>query len=147
MEGGHSIADILFGQVSPSANLHCTFPQSADQLSFFDKDADTIDYGCFHGYRLLARDGNELALPFGFGLSYTIFSYQYLCIEPGEITHAETLTVTVEVTNTGPVYGEEIVQLYVGFEGSRVERLVKEIKGFDRVTLQLGEAKQGTSIF
>jgi len=64
MEGGHSIADILFGQVSPSANLPCTFPQSADQLSFFDKDAETIEYGFFHARSALV--GFLLSSPFSF---------------------------------------------------------------------------------
>ena len=142
MQGGHALADILFGKVNPSGKLPCVFPKSVDQLPFFNKDVDSIEYGCFHGYRLLDRDGNEPAFPFGFGLSYTTFSYQNLCIEPGEITPVETLTATVEVTNTGPVAGEEVVQLYIGYEDSQVERPVKELKGFDRVELQLGETKQ-----
>ena len=142
MEGGHALADILFGKVNPSGKLPCVFPKSVDQLPFFDKDADSIEYGYFHGYRLLDRDGNEPAFPFGYGLSYTTFSYQNLRIEPGEITPAETLSVTVDVINTGSVAGEEVVQLYMGYEGSRVERPVKELKGFDRVELQPGETKQ-----
>jgi beta-glucosidase len=142
MEGGHALADILFGEVNPTAKLPCVFPKSLDQLSFFDKEADTIEYGYFHGYRLIDWDGNEPAFPFGYGLSYTTFAYQNLLIEPGEITPAETITVSVEVTNTGPVAGEEVVQLYIGYESSRVERPVKELKGFGRVEIQPGETKQ-----
>ena len=77
-EGGHALADILTGKVNPSGRLPCTFPASADQLPFFDRDATAITYDLWHGYRKLLRDGNAPAFPFGFGLSYTTFAHANL---------------------------------------------------------------------
>ncbi len=141
MEGGNALADILFGKVSPSAKLPCSFPRSESQLPFFDKRAKSIEYGYFHGYRLMDKEGHEPAFPFGFGLSYTTFAYRDLRLDGTEIPTDGTLRVSVDVTNTGGVAGEEVVQLYVGYEGSQVERCLKELKGFAKVHLAPGETK------
>jgi len=142
MEGGHALADILLGKVNPCAKLPCVFPRSESQLPFFDKRAKSIEYGYFHGYRLMDRQGQEPAFPFGFGLSYTTFAYKNLQIDRSEISPDESLKVSVDVTNTGNVAGEEIVQLYAGYSGSSVDRPVKELKGFSKVHLEPGQTKR-----
>ena len=141
-EGGHAIADLLFGKANPSGKLPCVFPRDEKQLPPFDSQATEAEYGLFHGYRLMDRDGEEPAFAFGFGLSYTAYAYRALDVAPRQIAPTGTLTVSVEVTNTGAMAGEEVVQLYVGCEGSRVERPVKELKGFARVALASGETRR-----
>jgi len=142
MEGGNALADILFGKVNPCAKLPCVFPKSEDQLPFFDKRARSIEYGYFHGYRLMDKQGQTPAFPFGFGISYTTYAYDNLQLDQNEINLDGTLRVSVDITNTGNIAGEEIAQLYVGYDGSRVERPFKELKGFSKVYLTPGETKR-----
>jgi len=144
MEGGHALADILLGKANPSGKLPCVFPRSESQLPLFDRDAESIEYGLFHGYRLMDHHGETPAFPFGFGLSYTTYEYRNLQIDRDAIGDGAVLRVSVEVANTGAVAGEEVVQLYAGCEGSRVERPLKELKGFCRVRLEPGEARRVT---
>jgi beta-glucosidase len=139
MEGGHALADLLLGHANPSGKLPCVFPRSADHLPFFDAAADEIEYGYFHGYRLLDMDGHEPAFPFGFGLSYTNYAYSNLHLSGEAITPGSTLVASVDVTNTGSRGGQEVAQLYVSYRGSAVERPVRELKGFARVSLAPGE--------
>ena len=141
MEGGHALADVLLGKVNPSGKLPCTFAKRAEDLPFFDKDAKAITYDLWHGYRKLERDGVEPAFPFGFGLSYTTFAYSNLKLDQAQLRSGDTLVATVDVTNTGSVAGDEVVQLYVAAHGSAVERAKKELKAFARVSLQPGETK------
>lgn len=140
-EGGHAFADIVFGRVNPSGRLPLTFPRDAADLPFFDKNAVEITYDLWHGYRKLERDGNAAAFPFGFGLSYTDFAYSNLKLEQNELTAADTITATLDVTNTGDKSGEEVVQLYVSVKNSAVERAPKELKTFARVALAPHETK------
>ncbi len=142
MEGGHALADILLGKANPSGKLPCAFPKSKSQLPFFDKRAKSVEYGYFHGYRLMDKQGEVPAFPFGFGLSYTIFAYKNLQIDRSEIGPDQALKVSVDVTNTGNVAGEDVVQLYAGYEGSRVERPIKELKRFSKVSLAPGQTRQ-----
>ncbi len=142
MEGGNALADILFGKVNPCAKLPCVFPKSEDQLPFFDKRARSIEYGYFHGYRLMDKQGQTPAFPFGFGISYTTYAYDNLQLDQNEINLDGTLRVSVDITNTGNIAGEEVAQLYVGYDGSRVERPFKELKGFSKVYLTPGETKR-----
>lgn len=139
MEGGNAFADVLLGRVNPSGKLSCTFPRRAEDLPFFDKDATTITYDLWHGYRKMERDGATPAFPFGFGLSYTTFAYTNLRLAQDQLRAVDTLVATVDVTNTGNVGGEEVVQLYIAAQGSAVERAPKELKAFARVTLAPGE--------
>jgi beta-glucosidase len=141
MEGGHALARILFGEVNPSGKMPLTTPEDESDLPFFDEFADEIEYGYFHGYTLFDKEGHEAAFPFGHGLSYTTYAYDDLVVATPELTPEGRLEVSVDVTNTGDRGGEEIVQLYVGFEGSKVERAVKLLRGFDRVALEPGETK------
>jgi beta-glucosidase len=140
-EGGHALADILLGEVNPSGRLPCTFPASADHLPFFDRAATAISYDLWHGYRKLLRDGNQPAFPFGFGLSYTTFAHSNLALAADTLSPGDTLGVTVDVTNTGQVAGDDVVQLYVAVHGSEVERAPRELKAFARVHLAPGERR------
>jgi beta-glucosidase len=141
MEGGNAFADVLLGRVNPSGKLPCTFPRRAEDLPFFDKDATAITYDLWHGYRKLERDGARPAFPFGFGLSYTTYAYSNLQLAQDRLGADDTLVATVDVTNTGNVGGEEVVQLYVAAYGSAVERAPKELKAFARVALAPGETR------
>ncbi len=141
MEGGTAIAEVLFGDVNPGGKLPLTFPLSNEQLPFFDKRAKTVEYGYYHGYRLFDRQDLEPAYPFGFGLSYTEFRYDGLELAQREIASDGILTASVKVINTGSMAGEEIVQVYIGFGNSSVERAPKELKAFARVHLEPGESR------
>ena len=141
-EGGHALADILTGKVNPSGRLPCTFPASADQLPFFDRDATAVTYDLWHGYRKLLRDNSQPAYPFGFGLSYARFVHADLALAADRLAPDDTLQATVDVTNTGHVAGDDVVQLYVAVHGSAVARAPRELKAFARVHLAPGETKQ-----
>ncbi|RJP95622.1 MAG: glycosyl hydrolase [Desulfobacteraceae bacterium] len=142
MEGGHAIADILFGKVNPSGKLPCVFPKSEKHLPFFNKKATSIAYGLYHGYRLMEKNRHEPAFPFGFGLSYTTFVYDNIQLDKPVMGVFDSVRVLVDVTNTGNLTGEEIIQLYAGFVNPSVERPVKELKGFVKTELAPGERKR-----
>jgi beta-glucosidase len=137
MEGGHALADILFGKVNPSGKLPFTIPKDPAHLPYFKIDIDEIEYGYYHGYTLMEKKSIEPSFPFGFGLSYTEYSYKNLRVESSE----DKIIVSVEVSNIGAIAGEEIVQLYVGFENSSVDRPLKLLRGFKRVALKPKETK------
>jgi beta-glucosidase len=141
MEGGNALADILFGKVNPSAKLPLVIPKDPRELPFFDKNATEIEYDLWHGYRKLDRDGITPAFPFGFGLSYTSYRYAGLSLDKDTLSPAETLHVSLQITNSGQHPGEEVVQLYVSAIGSSVERAPKELKAFSRIPLQAGETR------
>jgi beta-glucosidase len=143
MEGGTALADILFGLVNPSGKLPCIFPKSAEQLPFFDRNAKSIEYDYYHGYRLLDKNQQEPAFPFGYGLSYTKYIYNNLQISNLNPSKDDSIIVSVDVENIGDMDGEEIVQLYVGYEESKVDRPIKELKGFQRVKIV---AKEKTTV-
>lgn len=142
MEGGHALAELLLGRANFSGKLPCTFPRSQAQLPFFDSNAREIEYGYYHGYRLLDKNAQQAAFPFGFGLSYTTFKYGGLRVERAQLGPADTLRASVQVTNSGAVAGQEVVQLYIGAPGQVVERPLKELKGFAKVSLQPAETRQ-----
>ena len=139
MEGGTAFTDVLLGRVNPSGKLPCTFPKHAEDLPFFDKHATAITYDLWHGYRKLERDGAQPAFPFGFGLSYTTYAYGNLQLAQDRLGADDTLEARIDVTNTGKVAGEEVVQLYIAAQGSKLERAPKELKAFARVALAPGE--------
>jgi beta-glucosidase len=129
------------GRSTPAANCPARFRARAEDLPYFDRDATRITYDLWHGYRKLERDGAAPAFPFGFGLSYTTFDYAGLELARTELNASDALEATVEVTNAGAVPGKEIVQRYVGTEGSKVERAPKELKAFALVALGPGETR------
>jgi len=138
MEGGHALARILFGDVNPSAKLPLTFPRDESQLAPFDEFAESVEFGYDHGYVLFDRNGREPAFRFGHGLSYTSFAYDRLRVKTPTVPADGTLRVLVDVTNDGPRAGAEVVQLYVGFESSPVERPRKLLRAFERIHLEPG---------
>ena len=141
MEGGHALADVLFGRVNPSGRLPCVFPARAEDLPVFDRDATAITYDLWHGYRKMERDGAAPAFPFGFGLSYSRFEYASLRLAKDQLSASDGLEATVDVTNVSDRPGEEVVQLYVAAIASKVERAPKELKAFARAALGPGETR------
>jgi len=137
VEGGNALAKILFGDVNPGGKLPFTIPKDPNHLPFFDKNADEIEYGHYHGYTLFDKEEYEPAFPFGYGLSYTSFNYNNLKAEVRD----DKVIATVDIKNTGKVAGDEVVQLYIGFEESQIDRPVKLLKGFSRVHLEPNEIK------
>ena len=135
MEGGNALADILFGDICPSGKLPYTVARSEEDYPFFDPDCTQAEYGYYHGYTKLDKEQKEPFYPFGFGLSYTSFKMG----EPMIQVFEDTAKVMVSVKNTGDFTGTQVVQLYVGCEGSKVIRPVKVLKDFIRVTLKPGQ--------
>ncbi|MFX1479633.1 MAG: glycoside hydrolase family 3 C-terminal domain-containing protein, partial [Promethearchaeota archaeon] len=144
MEGGTALAEILFGIVNPSAKLPAVFPKSEDQLPYFDSIITKIEYGYYHGYKLMDKEGYEPAFPFGYGLSYTTFSYSNLRIDKNTLNSDGEIQVSIDVSNTGNMAGEEVVQMYVGYKNSSVDRPIKDLKGFRKIFLNQGETKTVT---
>lgn len=140
MEGGTALANILFGRVNPSAKMPVTVPATPQQLPYYDMDATEIVYDYYHGYFLADKNDYAVTYPFGFGMSYTTYSYSNAraSVENGKIA------VSVDVKNTGKMAGDEVVQLYVGYKNSGVERHVKDLKGFTKVSLEPGQEKAVT---
>ncbi len=143
---GGAIADLLFGDANPSGKLAETFPvQLSDNPTYLDYPCkgDRVEYkeGLFVGYRYYDKKQLRPLFPFGHGLSYTTFSYSNLSVDKKELTDLDTLKVTVQVKNTGERAGKEVVQLYVRDVESSVLRPLKELKGFDKVSLATGEEK------
>ena len=154
-----ALADILFGKVNPSGKTPVTFPKMVGQLPMYyahnntgrpalekemlldeiPMEAGQTSVGC----RSFFLDAGSTPLfPFGYGLSYTTFSYDNLKIVSNKLTVSDTLKVSVELKNTGRYEGTEVVQLYVQDKVGSVTRPVKELKRFQRVNLQPGESKQ-----
>lgn len=144
MQGGHAIAEALFGDINPGGKLPFTFPRSEEQLPPFDKKAKSADYGYYHGYRLFDREGMEPEFAFGFGLSYTTFSCSNLRLTEDRVAPDGVLVATVDVSNTGSRAGDEVVQLYIGCPGTIIERPVRELRAFGRVSLAPGETRAVT---
>ena len=146
---GAAVVDILFGKVNPSAKLPETFPYKLEDnpsYLYYLGEGDKVEYreGVFVGYRYYDTKKMDVRFPFGYGLSYTTFAYSNLKLSATQIKDTDTLTVSVDVTNTGSMAGKEVVQLYVSDVESTVIRPVKELKGFDKVDLQPGETKTVT---
>jgi beta-glucosidase len=142
MEGGNALARILFGDVNPSGKLPFTVPKSESDLPPFHSFEANVDYGYYHGYSLFDKKKTEPRYPFGYGLSYTSFDISGLSIARAEITSNDSLRVSAKVKNTGNKDGAEVVQLYISFPDSRIDRPEKLLRGFHKVYLRAGEEKQ-----
>lgn len=137
MEGGTALAEILYGDVNPSGKLPYVVPFKESDLPYVDWEATDQYYEYYHGYTRLEKNGIKPLVPYGFGLSYTTFAITDPAVRKGE----DSLFVSAKVRNTGAVDGDEVVQVYIGFENSAVDRPVKQLRGFQRVSLKAGEEK------
>ncbi len=144
--GGAAIADILYGKVNPSGKLAETFPlRLADTpaVGNWPGDLGKVHYGegLYVGYRYYDQKEMPVLFPFGFGLSYTTFAYSNPRVSATHFKDVDGVKVMVDVTNTGPVAGKEVVQVYVHDPASTLSRPRKELKGFAKVSLEPGETK------
>ena len=143
---GSAVVDVLFGKVNPSGKLPETFPLKLEDnpsYLYYFGEGDKVEYreGVFVGYRYYETKKVDVLFPFGHGLSYTNFKYSNITISDDNIKDTDTVTVTVDVTNTGDVFGKEVVQLYVSPKNNKIIRPVKELKGFEKIALEPGETK------
>ncbi|MGD6854077.1 glycoside hydrolase family 3 N-terminal domain-containing protein [Bacillus infantis] len=146
-EGGAAIADILYGDENPSGKLTMSFPYTAGQVPVYynhyntgrPKDAPEAQERYVSQYLDIP---NEPLFPFGYGLSYTTYSYKNMHISADTLFKGENLTVSAEITNTGCTAGEEIVQFYIRDAVGEVVRPLKELKGFKRIALKPGQTKR-----
>lgn len=149
---GTALAKLLFGEVSPSGRLAETFPvyyeNCPSYIDEFKKGLDGYDVhyneGLLVGYRYYTTKKIPVRYPFGHGLSYSSFEYSNLTLSSENIKDTDTLTVTVDVTNTGSCDAKEVVQLYVSMPDSKVFRPVRELRAFDKISLNQGETKTVT---
>src|SRR5215208_5505040 len=137
--GGTAIAEVLFGDYNPGGRLPVTFYRDVSDLPPFE----SYDMRAGQGRTYRFFKGRPL-YPFGHGLSYTTFAYRNLRASAESLSGADTLTVSVDVTNSGTRAGDEVVQLYVQHQGSAVERPVRELRGYRRISLRPGETRTVT---
>jgi len=144
-EAGCAVADVLFGDVNPSGKLTTSFPQSVGQVPMYYAHKNTgrsLEGPWFQKFRSNYLDvSNDPVYPFGYGLSYTNFSYSDIKLNSASLKGNQTLTASVTVTNTGSTAGKEVVQLYIRDVVGSVTRPVKELKGFQKIDLKAGESK------
>ncbi len=142
MEGGNALAKLISGMENPSGRLPFTMAKSEDDYPQFlfpgDRTRD-IEYGYYHGYTLLEKEGKEPAFPFGFGLSYTGFAYQRVSAKVKD----DAVGVSLTVKNKGSRDGKTVIQVYAGAEG---ERAHKQLKGFKKISVPAGESVKTTLI-
>jgi len=133
-EEGNALADVLFGDYNPAGRLAATWVKSLDDLP------PMMDYDIRKGRTYMYFKGQPL-YPFGFGLSYTTFEYSNLRVSAASLKAAGEVSVSVDVRNSGSVAGDEVVQLYVKRTDSAVERPIRQLRGFERITLRPGETR------
>jgi beta-glucosidase len=133
-EQGTAIADVLFGDYNPAGRLVQTWPKSLDQLP------PMMDYDIRHGRTYMYFKGEPL-YPFGYGLSYTTFKYSKLHVSADHLADGGTISVSVDVTNTGKRDGDDVVQMYATHLDSKVDRPAEQLEGFKRVNLAVGQTK------
>jgi beta-glucosidase len=134
-EAGNAVANILFGDVNPSGKLTISIPKSVGQLPVYYNRKPSA-----HAFEYVTETSQPL-YPFGFGLSYTSFQYAAPKLSKPALTNDQAVKVSVTVTNTGNRRGEEIVQLYIHQKTASITRPVKELKGFRKIALEVGETK------
>jgi len=134
-QGGNAIAEVLFGDYNPGGKLPVTFPRHSGQLPFYYNSPPTRP-----GRNYIDIPGTPL-YEFGFGLSYTTFEYGNLKIDPDRINEGGNIEISVDVKNSGELKGDEVVQLYIHDVIASTSRPVKELRGYERITLEPGETK------
>jgi len=150
--GGQALGEIMFGDTNPSAKLPITMEKRIQDNPAFatfptiNTHPDAIPYseGIFVGYRGYQKNQVQPLFPFGFGLSYTNFSFSDLTVAPAKFTGSGDVTVTFTVTNTGKRAGAEVAQLYVGQQNPAISRPIRELKGFQKIFLQPGQSQKVT---
>ena len=145
-EAGNAIADVVFGDINPSAKLPVTFPQNIGQIPLYYNHKNTgrplSEGGWYQKYKSNYIDvTNDPLYPFGFGLSYTTFTYGDLTVDRSQLSEKKTVTVSLNITNSGRYDGAEVVQLYIRDMVGSITRPVKELKGFQKVFLKAGETR------
>ena len=140
MEGGNALAKIIYGDVNPSGKLPFTIARNSSDYPYFNPYTDTITYGYYHGYSLFEKYKKEIAYPFGHGLSYSDFKYENFNLTNNSLGDS-ILFFSVDLTNISDIGGKEILQFYVGFENSEIERPLKLLRDFKKVYLKAGEKK------
>jgi beta-glucosidase len=148
-EAGHAIADVLFGDTNPSGKLTTTWPQNVGQVPLYYNHMNTgrpLPEGAwFQKFRSNYLDvSNDPVYPFGYGLSYTHFTYSDLTLSSNSPKGNQQLTATVTVTNDGSKDGSEVVQLYIRQMVGSITRPVKELKGFQKIMIRAGESRKVT---
>ena len=145
-EAGDAIADALLGRVNPSGKLTMSFPQNVGQIPLYYNHKNTgrpLTGKWFSKFQSNYIDvSNDPLYPFGFGLSYTNFEYGDIQLSSNQLNGNQKLTVTIPVKNVGNYVGKEVVQLYIRDEVGSITRPVKELKGFNKIELEVGETKQ-----
>jgi beta-glucosidase len=142
-EAGNAIAAVLFGDYNPAGKLTMTFPRNTGQIPVYYNHKNTgrpLDVNNKYTSKYLDVS-NEPLYPFGYGLSYTQFTYGAISVSKQQITAADKLQVSISVTNSGNYSGEEVVQLYIRDRVGSVTRPVKELKGFKKIFLEKGETR------
>ncbi|HEX3719351.1 MAG TPA: beta-glucosidase BglX [Verrucomicrobiae bacterium] len=146
LEGGYAVADVLFGASNPSGRLTTTFPRNVGQIPLFYNHKNTgRPYSGNPHVRYVSRYldvPNTPMFPFGFGLSYTSFSYGEVKLSKRSLKGDETLVASIEVANTGKREGEETAQLYITDPVASVTRSVEDLRGFEKVDLKAGEKRE-----
>lgn len=143
VEGGNGIADVLFGDYNPAGKITVTFPRNVGQIPIYYNMKNTGRPEA-EDDRFTSKYIDSLStplLPFGYGISYTTFEYSNLRIENSKVLIPGTLKISANITNTGPVAGHEVVQLYTQDIVGSVTRPVKELKGFKKIYLKPGKTK------
>ena len=150
-EAGHGIADVVFGDVNPSGKLPFTFPKQLSDSpahqpgnNFPVKGKNVYAEGIYVGYRWYEHRDIEPLFAFGHGLSYTSFEYGEASLDKASLHEGGSIKLSVDVTNTGDRDGSEVVQLYISDMESKLERPVKELKGFEKVFIKAGETQKVT---
>ena len=144
-QSGNAIAEVLYGNYNPSGKLTMSFPRNVGQVPLYYNYKKTGRPGASSAEvtkSTYADVENSPLYPFGYGLSYTSFSYSDLSLSSNEITRDDTIVVSVKITNTGKVKGKEVVQMYIRDHYGSLARPVKELKGFELLELNPGETKE-----
>jgi beta-glucosidase len=140
--GGEALGRLLFGQANFAGRLPITWPKDLAQFPTFSEPNKTTFHDYYAGYRWFDKHGLTPLYPFGYGLSYSTFSYERLHVPCATVAEDGLVNIEVDVRNTAGPAGDEVVQVYVSYPQTRARRSVKELKGFARVSLQPGEVKR-----
>jgi beta-glucosidase len=135
-QAGRAVADVLFGDYNPAGRLPLTFYKSVSDLpSFEDYNMEGKTYRYFHG---------EVLYPFGYGLSYSSFIYQNLIMDGDVLEGEDVLTVSVDISNTSAMDGEEVVQMYIRYPESALTHAIKDLRGFERIMIKSEQTRNVT---